>query len=49
MSRDSVVAACGPPIALEWHPPDYRDSSLFYFFDHWDIDGALCPGAAYSY
>jgi hypothetical protein len=49
MSKPTVVARCGPPQALDWRPPDYRDQSLWYFFDYLDIDVPGCPGASYAY
>ena len=49
MSREAVVRACGRPDELDWHPPDYRDASLLYFFDFYDIDKPSCPGPAYIY
>jgi hypothetical protein len=49
MSREAVVRACGQPVELDWRPPDYRDASLLYFFDFYDIDKPSCPGPAYIY
>ena len=49
MSREAVVRACGRPVELDWHPPDYRDASLLYLFDFYDIDRPACPGPAYIY